>query len=241
MKRSTRAATPPARWIRPGTAPGLWAVAAGVLLLVPVLALMLAGCSAPARVGDASANGSIRVVAVDELAIEAASYARVFQAARDEIRARGWEWERVDLEQGIISSAVDTVGARGIDDLANRHARQVRVTFLPASPETDPDRGGTMSAARASELGRPMLMRIGVTVFREQVPGWQPQTNSARLAGRWTDPELQKRELQPAFSVAERQDQATASELLAAVMRRATLAAPAATSPDAPDAPDATK
>ncbi|MFN5663322.1 MAG: hypothetical protein ACK48N_14735, partial [Planctomyces sp.] len=74
MKRSTRAATPPARWIRPGTAPGLWAVAAGVPLLVPVLALMLAGCSAPARVGDASADGSIRVVAVDELAIEPASY-----------------------------------------------------------------------------------------------------------------------------------------------------------------------
>ncbi len=195
------------------------ALVLGVVASTGVAAISI-GCASPARVGDVSADNSLRVVAADEMALEPGAYARVFQAARDEVRARGWEWERVDLEQGVISSAVAGAGARGIDDLANRHNRQVRVTFAPASPETDPDRGGAMSAMRASELGRPMMMRVSVTVFREQVPGWQPQSNSARLSGRWTDPELQKRELQPSYSVAERQDQATASELIAGVLRR---------------------
>ena len=168
-----------------------------ILSLVTLAASVVGGCG-PSRTALAGlgAGGGPRSVGVG---FDAAAYPRVFEAAKDELRARGFELDRVDARAGVITTSgmlsagalTPWVGGAGpsasIDDTFHRNERVVRVVFARATPE------GTLSVDRATWPGSggaadlrlwpgAVTVRVEVDVFRSYEPGRRVDANSIRLA-----------------------------------------------------------
>lgn len=134
-----------------------------------------------------------------------ASYEAAFQAARDELRDRGYLLDRVDAAAGVITTQRSGVPG-GVGDVLNRQRHYVRVTFSPP--------GGEVVEAGSRT--------VDVRVITERVsrPGWRVPPASVRLSSTTADPSLDDRGLRPVYAVPIEDDASASAELLGAIRRR---------------------
>lgn len=194
------------------------------LLLCAGLVIAVAGCAAD-PVGPAP-----------EVVVEPGAYAATFNAAREVLRDRGFILERVDAHAGVITTRPKTTAGlatpwdteqqtftQEVEDLLERQQRIVRVTFEP--------RGGDAAAAPAdaasgqatswgTEAGDGVrVMRVLVTLEREQIPGRRLEPEAIGMSSFTWDVELGARQMQPRYAVAIRDDRRLADALVREIER----------------------
>lgn len=154
-------------------------------LLASVLVL-LAGCASrpPEPVGPRTAEPTTMHVA-------SSRYLQAFDAARTELRDRGFVLDRIDAASGVITTRPKrSAGAlvpwdptqsklvQERDELLNPTQRRIRVSFAPLSggrPSDDPN--------------APMEARVRVDLDRIYRPNWRPSPVSVRLSSFARDPD----------------------------------------------------
>jgi len=121
--------------------------------------------------------------------IEPGAYPAAFEAVKDELRAYGFELDRIDARAGVITTSPhfsaglatpwvtdeSTIGQE-FEGLLNRQRRTVRVDFAPAEP------GEESQAADVRTLSIPIRARVAVTIERMHRSGLQPSASSVRLS-----------------------------------------------------------
>lgn len=156
----------------------------------------------------------------------AGEYPRAFEAAKDELRAAGFELERVDARAGVITtrpsasaglftpwvSDEQTIGAEW-DGAANAERRVVTVRFFPGALQ---DGSGDLRDAEASLQGE-----VEVEVRRLYRPGRTPESASVRLTTQFRDPAWQAAGLQPDVTPKYGEDPDLAAALAGRIARRA--------------------
>lgn len=156
----------------------------------------------------------------------AGEYTRAFEAAKDELRAAGFELERVDARAGVITTRPSasaglftpwvrdeqTFGAE-LDGAANAERRVVTVRFLPAAVS---DGAGDLRDAEAALQGE-----VEVEVLRLYRPGRTPESASVRLTTQFRDPAWQAAGLQPDVTSVYGDDPDLAAALAGRIARRA--------------------
>ena len=186
--------------------------------------VLVAGMVAALFAGGCAAGGP------GELAIGPGDYPAAFEAAREVIRDARFDIDRVDARAGVITSAPrvstgialpwDMAGstpARQLGDLLNRHARRIRVTFEPAGAAGE-EAAGRPDLLATEPMG--LVMRVRVLVEREQRPGWRLESTAVQLSGRARDPELERRGMQPGYTVVLREDPDLSGKLAARIAER---------------------
>lgn len=178
-------------------------------------AALLASCAAPQRSTTFETG--------------AGEYTRAFEAAKDELRAAGFELERVDARAGVIttrpsaSAGIFTPWVRDEqsfgaewDGAANAERRIVTVRFAPASVQ---DGAGDLRDAAA-----PLQGEVEVEVRRLYRPGRTPESASVRLTTQFRDPAWQAAGLQPDVTPIYGEDPDLAAALAGRIARRASSA-----------------
>lgn len=212
----------------------LRALAVSALALV---AVHLGGCATQ----DASALAGAR--------IPADSYARTFQAAREVLRDYRYTADRVDAQQGVLTSLARSEpglakpwearsgAAAAWEDLANYQQRTIHVAFVQGEasgrapgttilPATDPDRD------LASEP-RDTTMLVRVLVDRFERDGRRVSQDSVRVVRQAIDPVLREKGQWPGYLVAGRDDALLAADLLRIILERSRANATTAQAPPA--------
>jgi hypothetical protein len=190
-----------------------------------VLVLVLAGCTAPP------------VTTAPELLVEPGQYAAVFEAAKGALVERGYELDRVDARQGVITSrprtsagfmtpwsSERTSARQEVEDLVNDQQRRVRVTFVPA--------GEAVEDLRAA--AGPTVARVEVAVDRINHPDQRVEPTSIRLNSRYRDQELVSRQMWPQYEVPWTLDGPVAVALTNAILARLPAGAAREATPPAP-------
>lgn len=200
---------------------------------VCVLAAVAITALFTSTLGGCAAKGEARS------AVSGGEYREVFQAAREVLRSERFELDRVDAGAGVLTTQPSSAQIRGLEDVADRLQRVVRIEFAPvtnagkasssSSSMTAPD-SMLVDPSAASVSFRDSIMTIRVIVERVHYPGWRPSPISVRMGGRHMDPRLVERDLQPTYVTAVREDEAYAAELAAKIARQRTMpvAVPAA-------------
>lgn len=144
--------------------------------------LSLGGCAAPReRGGDAralAAGGGARQAGAGDLEIAGATYAQVFDAAKETLADYRFAINRVDAARGLLTTHPKrTAGLaspwdqeqsslrQDWEDLVNQQQREVRIEFI------DPD-----------ESGGVVRLRVRVLVTRAHRPHWRVEPESVRLS-----------------------------------------------------------
>lgn len=189
-----------------------------VCRVVCVLAPLALGCLLLATLGGCAAKGEARS------AVSGGEYREVFQAAREVLRSERFELDRVDAGAGVLTTQPSSAQIRGLEDVADRLQRVVRIEFAPVTSGSNAPSSGSMlvDPSAASVAFRDSIMTIRVIVERVHYPGWRPSPVSVRMGGRHTDPQLVERDLQPTYVTAVREDEAYAAELAAKIARQRT-------------------
>ncbi len=175
------------------------------LAALTALAALAGGCAS----SDEGGGAAMTLSGADEQA----GYEAAFQAARDELRDRGYLLERVDSQAGVITTQRTGLPS-GVEDVLNRQRHFVRVTFSPPADEQGAGEGADASPAG----GRVMTVRV--ITERVHRPGWRVPTSSVRLASAATDPALDDRGLRPVYAVPVSEDAGAAQDIAAAISRR---------------------
>jgi len=150
---------------------------------------------------------------------DAADYPAAFDAARETVRDRRFELNRVDARAGVIATVLKptaglatpydteqlTLGQEW-QDFINDQMREVRVWFRPVGTDVE---GGPLDATG------PIEATVEVTIFRRRYPGWQLETEHIAASGRWTDPDLARRTLTPGEPTPLRRDDRLAGDIAA--------------------------
>jgi hypothetical protein len=169
-----------------------------IRVVIVMLAAVLGGCASPGP------------TTID---IPAGGYGRAFDAARRVLADYHFELERVDAAAGVISTRPKTTAGlatpwdtqqstfeQSVDDLVNRQARSVRITFDPQAP------------GDVREATGPIAARVEVNLERTCRAGWRLDPTAVRLSTFYVDPELQARGLQR-YSVVIAQDPLLAARI----------------------------
>lgn len=117
------------------------------------------------------------------VAIAADAYASGFDAARETLRAAGFELDRVDANAGTITSqpkassglatpwdTQQTGMTQEVSDLLNQQRRRVRITFTAAGTGSPPAPGGPVEATVEVYVDR--LQQPGLRVPSKAVTLW---------------------------------------------------------------------
>ncbi len=177
------------------------------LALAAMLQFILMGCSQP------------RVTAFEVPQSRADS---AFNAAVAVLREQRLTPERIDAQQGIITTAPKRTGglaslwdpdqsslADEVEDTLHFQTRWVRVRFeRTATPENL-----TPESQRLFESNAPVRCEVEAFISRRQAPLVQPQPKVLGLTGQAFDPSLAQRGMQGSFAVALATDDAYASWL----------------------------
>lgn len=177
---------------------------------------MLAGCSAsgPPRFGVAPG---------------ADSYAVAFDAAREVLRARFYQLERVDAQAGVITTAPKpTAGlatpwdpdqsspGQEVEELFNQRTRTVRITFERSAPDGEaaaaPGAGPTEFVLDAAGVA-PLVGRVQVTIWQRQVTHLRLNARSVNLTSQTADPVLVGQGVGARFDVPIERDDRLASRI----------------------------
>jgi hypothetical protein len=196
--------------------------------VVPLAALTLAGCTAPP------------LVTAPELLVEPGQYAAAFEATKAALVDRGYELERVDAREGVITtqprqtaglmtpwSSEHTSARQELEDLFNDQQRRVRVTFI-ASGEAAED-------LRAAPV--PTVARVEVALERINRPDQRVEPTSIRLNSRYKDQELVERQMWPQYEVPWTVDGPVSRGLTKAILKRLPEGAAREAAPPAPAKP----
>lgn len=173
------------------------------IVYVLTAGLGLAGCGSP---------GPMRST-VD---LAPGQYAEAFDASRAVLGEMGFAVDRVDARAGVVSTQLRATAGLATPwdpqqtglgdefvDLVAAHARSVRVTFEPTGL-ADPDAPQPVDRATADvaiDPDGPLVMRVHAVVWQTQRPGRRIETESIRRSGRWVDPALIARRMQPTYTV----------------------------------------
>ncbi|MDP1661294.1 MAG: hypothetical protein Q8L55_05205 [Phycisphaerales bacterium] len=205
---------------------------ASIAAAITLATVLIGGCASQ----DASALAGARV--------PADRYASTFQAARDVLREFRYAEDRIDAQQGVITSMprsqpgiakpweARSGAAAAWEDLVNYQQRTVRISFITGEPgerapggrviaATDPDRD---LAAQPQETT--LLVRVVVERFERD--GRRVSADSVRVGRRAVNPVLEQGQWARAL-VQVQDDTVLASDLLRAIVARG-----GAPSPDAP-------
>lgn len=193
----------------------LLTIQAGILL--PALLAGSAGCVGGSSEPTFSVSGT--------------DYPRAFDAARETLLQAGFDLERVDAGEGIITTAPrgsagllspwDTQQsslADEVDDFVNDQRRRVRIEFLPLTDGNE-DEGlpPGVPVAVAPLDGDEIEARVRVVIERRLTPGRTIEPVSIRRSNRFIDPTLGARQMLPVAWVAVREDPALARRLAARI------------------------
>ncbi|MBL0871419.1 MAG: hypothetical protein IBJ18_12675 [Phycisphaerales bacterium] len=190
-----------------------------------VLAVVAIAYSFATTLGGCAGKGEARS------AVSGGEYREVFQAAREVLRSERFELDRVDAGAGVLTTQPSSAQIRGLEDVADRLQRVVRIEFAPVTNAGTASSGSSSTTAPGSMLVDPSaasvafrdsIMTIRVIVERVHYPGWRPSPVSVRMGGRHVDPQLVERDLQPTYVTAVREDEAYAAELAAKIARQRT-------------------
>lgn len=166
-----------------------------------------------------------------EARLEPKDYLPAFETARKVLRDADFQLDRVDAYSGVITTLPKGTGGLGtpwdreqstpgqeVEDLLNRQSRVVRVTFEPQDAGA---RTGVADGTRdLREVEAPVVMRVEVTLFRRQRPGWRLETSAIRSSTHSRDPDLAAREMEPTYSSAFDEDRLFAGRVVESVMNR---------------------
>lgn len=143
------------------------------------------------------------------------AYDAAFDAARDELRHERFPLERVDLENGVITTAPKpTQGLLSpwdgeqtslqdeVEDFIAEQTRRVRITFDTSAA----DGSGTATVEAA--------------VYRRQIAGIRPNTRAVLLTGGAFNPDLAARGVGGVYEVPVRRDDALAKRLARDIQKR---------------------
>lgn len=157
-------------------------------MLTTTIGLLLAALLGSALTGCQSATpGSTSVL------IAPGAYAATFQAVKDELRASGFELDRIDARAGIITTrphvsaglatpwiGVESTIGQEFEGLLNRQRRTVRVVFAPS--ESTPETSESASPFDARRLDVELRAQVEVRVERVHRLGLRPSPASVRLS-----------------------------------------------------------
>lgn len=167
------------------------------------MALAVAAAAAGGAVGGCAVPTEPATFTVSEGRLQDA-----IDATRAVLREYRFELDRIDAGEGVVSSQPkETAGAVSFwepdqstlkaewDDLANRHARQVRVSFEPTgrdgagsgAAQHDPERVPTDARDGGERTGV-----VEVTLLRYRRPGWKLETEAVAWSAHAVDPELRR-------------------------------------------------
>jgi hypothetical protein len=174
--------------------------------------LFLGACASHHEAGDAGAAPTI----------PAGEYEAAFRAAKDVLREKQFDLERVDAAAGVIttrprSSAglaspwldYDETFGDAVDDLIHRDRRRVTVRFDPS------DRPDASALLDRRTLDVPLTMRVTIDVERTYVTGRRADPTSIRLTSRAIDPQLVDRDVYPLARGVVGEDEKLASRIAA--------------------------
>ncbi|MGD9689785.1 MAG: hypothetical protein AB7K52_09050 [Phycisphaerales bacterium] len=166
------------------------------LVILGALPALMGACAAPRPV---------------DVRIPADQYTRAFDAAKETLRELDFSLERVDASAGVITTRTKATAGlatpwdqeqsgvgQELEELANRQTRVARVTFVP--PAGTPAIGAP-GWKDLRELNEPLTLRVEVSMFRRQRPGWRLETGAIRLSSRSSDPQLAARGMEPTYTV----------------------------------------
>ncbi|HYE60906.1 MAG TPA: hypothetical protein VD997_02825 [Phycisphaerales bacterium] len=180
-----------------------------MLKALPLLlaALLLVGCSRPTS---------------PEFQVGTGRYAAAFDAARETLRDYRFQLERVDAQQGVITTQPKaTAGlvsmwdkdqsslSQEVDDTVNNQSRVVRITFENDAGEPAPvDPAGLLRG------------RVEVTVYRRQSPGVRVSSRAIGMTTTASDPQAAAQGVGGEYNVPVSQDTRLAARLAAEIEKR---------------------
>lgn len=199
---------------------------------IALASLVIGGCASQ----DASALAGASV--------SADRYASTFQAAREVLREFRYAEERIDAQQGVITSLprsgpgiakpweARSGAAAAWEDLVNYQQRTVRISFVAGAPgerapgdkviaPTDPDRD-------LAALPQDTTLLVRVIVERFERDGRRVGANSVRVERQAVNPAVLERGEWPRVLVQVSDDTVLAADLLHAIVSRSGAAAAAA-------------
>lgn len=196
--------------------------AAIIVRLTTVLVCLL---GAGGLVGCRSAQGT------GDFDVAPGAYAQAFDATRDVLREYRFALDRVDSQQGIITTEAKTTHGlatpwdteqttlrQDADDLLNQQVRRARVTFRATrdADELEEDSGTALKANATN----PLRARVEVTIYRIQRAGFRPASRSVTLSTAALDPTLAAQGLGQYFEAPMAQDDQLAARLARAIEAR---------------------
>lgn len=202
-------------------------------LILLTVCLALGGCATARH--DATAT----------FQIEAASYQRVFDAARQTLTDRHFPVQRVDAAAGVLTTGSrptaglatpwDTDQAtlrQEVEDFLNTTSRSVRITFEPLAerlaPEAPPQAAPAAAPPPDLRLAEgPIVVEVRVALERTRRPGRRPDPSGIWLSSTTSDPRDARRGMMPAFTEPVAQDGLLAERIARQIRRRAGLDEPA--------------
>ncbi|MCX5690900.1 MAG: hypothetical protein NTV94_14135 [Planctomycetota bacterium] len=165
--------------------------------------------------------GCSSMKATPDVAVGAGSYAAAFDAARETLRAHGFELERVDSAAGVITSAPkssaglatpwdrdQTTLMQEADDLLNHQKRRVRITF------THEQSGGVPIEDQAVHAA------VAVYIERVQSPGMRIPAKSPTTWTTTQDPARTQQGVGTAYSIPVTRDTKFERRLAAEIEKR---------------------
>ncbi len=172
------------------------------------------------------------------LAVASDQYAAAFEHAKRVLLDHGFELDRVDFREGIITTRPKATSGLATPwhadqsspsdeaaDLLNRHRRVVRVSFKPtiAAPATAPNAATpNASNAKASPEASPHTASVEVSILREHRPGRRLEPKAVRFSTVTRDESLVARGLWPRHETPLESDDALARRLSHAMDTQAT-------------------
>lgn len=181
-------------------------------------------------------------------------YPAAFEAAKAALRDFRFPIERVDYQQGVITTALKPSSGLATPwdaeqstfgqewrDYANHQAREVRIRFAPSSAagRIEPNEPGTQASpappvASPSETAEPITAEVVVSVIRYERPGARPAIRAVQLSSFTEDPALTARGMYPVYTVVTERDDLLAGRIAARIQSAAASVAPAPVDPVSP-------
>lgn len=196
---------------------GGWAVA-----IAMVVASVCSGCASTVTTPVRASDAVVRV--------PVGRYDEAFAAAREELLAWRFPLERVDLEQGVISTGEkrtsgllspwdpEQTGATMADDFANHHVRRARVRFTPSRAEARAQGEGASPEA-GTEVGT-LRCDVEVFVYRLHTPDLRVPERAVGLSTQAFDPVAARRGVAGRYEAPLSRDDATAARIAATIRAR---------------------
>ncbi len=172
----------------------------------------------------------------ESAAVSVTDYSAAFTATKEILRENNFVLDRLDARTGVVTTRPKTTGGiatpwdgeqstpgQEFQDLVNRQAREVRVTFSrPTGTLRGAARTGTTEELTTDlrDGSGPVTVRVVVNLIRRQRPGWRVDSRAINLSSYTSDPELAERRMEPAYDSVVGRDDLLAGRLAQEIAER---------------------